>query len=115
MTTEYIISFCIAAVCIAPVIILGIVQYNSKKPVGFWSGKEPPKSEQITDIRAYNHKHGIMWILYGAGFILCFLSGFLFGEMWGVASSVLAIVETGAGLLGMIAYHNYLDRRYFKA
>lgn len=39
---EIIISSVIVLVCTAPVIIIGIVQYRSKEPVGFWSGKKPP-------------------------------------------------------------------------
>ena len=71
MTVEIIVSLCVVVVCISPLIILGIVQYNSKNPVGFWAGQEPHKAAEISDIRAYNHKHGIMWITYGIGFISC--------------------------------------------
>ena len=39
----------ILIICTAPVVIIGIVQFNSKNPVGFWSGKEPPKKEQIIE------------------------------------------------------------------
>ena len=49
MSTEIIFSSIVALVCIAPVIIIGIVQYRSKEPVGFWSGKKPPQKEQLTD------------------------------------------------------------------
>lgn len=112
MNAEILLSLCIAAASISPVIILGIVQYNSKRPVSFWAGKEPPKPEEITDIKAYNHRHGIMWICYGAGFLLCFGLGFLFGEAAGIAASVLSAVELFGGLIGMILYHNRLDRIY---
>lgn len=49
---ETIFSCVVAAVCMFPLFILGIVQYHSKKPVGFWAGKEPPKAEQLTDVKA---------------------------------------------------------------
>ena len=58
---EIIISAIISLVCIAPIIILGIVQYRSKNPVGFWSGKEPPEKERITDVKAYNHDVDSIW------------------------------------------------------
>ena len=112
MTAEIIVSFCILIVCISPVIILGIVQYHSKKPVGFWSGEEPHKPEDISDISAYNHRHGIMWILYGLGFIGCFAVGYVFGESWGSAASILSGIECIGGLFGLIAYHKALERRY---
>ncbi len=114
INAESIICFCIILISSAPMIILGIIQYNSKKPVGFWAGKEPPGEEQVSDIRAYNHRHGIMWLLYGAGLILCFIPGFFFGENWGIALAVLVTAEISVGLIGMIYYHNYLDRTYLK-
>lgn len=46
MTAEIIISSIILLICIAPVIIIGIVQYRSKDSVGVWTGKEPPQKEQ---------------------------------------------------------------------
>ena len=96
----------------APILILGIVQYNSKKPVGFWAGKEPPKAEEVTDVKAYNHRHGLMWICYGVGFIFCFCLGFLFEDAAWIVITVLSMAELLGGLIGMIAYHNRLDRIY---
>lgn len=75
MTGEIIFSFVVLLISTSPIIILGMVQYRSKEPVGFWAGKKPPRNEEITDVRAYNRKHGLMWILYGAGFIVCFVCG----------------------------------------
>ena len=47
---------------------------------------------------------------------LCFLSGYFLrnflGDAWGYVSAVLVMAEVFAGLLGMIAYHNHLDRKY---
>lgn len=111
MTTETIFGIMVALIGILPILILGIVQYCSKEPVGFWAGKEPPKKEQVSDVRAYNHRHGLMWILYGAGFFLCFCCG-IFLE--GAASAIPALVECIVGLLLMILYHNKLDRTYLK-
>ena len=113
MTAEIIVSLCIVVVCISPLIILGIVQYNSKSPVGFWAGQDPHKAAEISDIRAYNHKHGIMWITYGIGFIGCFATGYFFGEDWGLIAAVLSGIEVFGGLVGMVAYHNALEKRYW--
>lgn len=77
---ETIICFVILLLCALPIIILGIVQYRSKDPVGFWSGKKPPAREQITDVKAYNQKHGLMWIVYGVGILLSFVCGLLLGD-----------------------------------
>lgn len=108
---ETIITLIILMVSIGPIIILGIVQYRSKEPVGFWSGKKPPEREQITDVRAYNRKHGLMWILYGVGFIVCFVCGLPFG---GLTAGYLCMIEAMGGILAMIAYHNKLNRMYYR-
>ena len=102
MMAETIFSFVVLILCIAPVIILGIVQYRSRRVVGFWSGEEPPKNEKVTDMKAYNHRHGMMWILYGLGFVLCFMFGWLWGA---VASAVLCGIECIGGIFIMIACH----------
>ena len=60
MNAESVFSLCIIILSSFPLIIIGIVQYKSKTPVGFWSGKNPPAKEQVRDIPAYNKKHGLM-------------------------------------------------------
>lgn len=106
---ETIFFLIILLISIGPIIIIGIAQYRSKDPVGFWSGKEPPGKEQITDVKAYNRRHGLMWIVYGMGFILCFVCGLPFGER---IAAYLCMMEAIGGILGMIAYHNKLNRMY---
>ena len=111
MTAETIIVSVILLISAVPIIIIGIVQYRSKEPVGFWSGKKPPQKEQITDVKAYNHKHGVMWILFGVGFILCFVCGLPFG---GLITGYLCMIEVMGGILIMVAYHNKLNRMYYR-
>lgn len=106
---ETIICLVILLISMGPIITIGIVQYRSKDPVGFWSGKKPPKREQITDVQAYNHKHGLMWILYGVGFLFCFVCGLPFG---GLIAGYLCMVEVMGGIVVMVAYHNKLNRLY---
>lgn len=108
---EIIICSVILTICAVPLIILGIVQYRSKDPVGFWSGKKPPAREQITDVKTYNQKHGLMWIIYGAGFLLCFICGLPFG---GSIAECLCMIEIIGGIFVMAAYHNKLNRMYFR-
>lgn len=108
---ETIICFMILLLCALPIIILGITQYRSKDPVGFWSGIKPPAREQITDVKAYNQKHGLMWIVYGVGFIFCFLCGLPFG---GSSAGCLCMIEIMGGIPVMAAYHNKLNRMYYR-
>ena len=102
MKTETIISFIILILCISPVFVLGIVQYRSKRVVGFWSGEEPPKNEWVTDMKAYNYRHCIMWILYGTGFVVCYMFGFLWGA---IVAAVLCVAECIAGIFIMVICH----------
>ena len=108
---EIVITLVIILICTAPIIIIGIAQYRSEDPVPFWSGKKPPKKEQVTDVKAYNRKHGLMWILYGLGFILSFVCGLPFG---GVIAAYLCMIEVIGGMFVMIFYHNKLNSMYLK-
>lgn len=112
MDAENIICLVILIICALPMIMIGIAQIKSKNPVGFWSGKEPPAKEQVTDVPAYNKKHGIMWILYGIGVPVSFFVGAPFGE--GLGSAVAMSAEVVGGLILMIWYHNYLDKKYVR-
>ena len=107
---EKIIIFTILFICATPLIILGFFQYKSVDPVGFWSGRKPPAKEQITDVKAYNHKHGLMWILYGAGILVCFFSMAFVGLE---TAMFLVLGESLGGIAAMIVYHNKLDQIYF--
>lgn len=60
------ISLAIYGGVAALMIGIGISQLRSKKPVGFYSGVKPPREDELSDVGAWNKKHGIMWIIYGA-------------------------------------------------
>ena len=47
--------------CSALLTGIGIYAWNRKKPMWFWSGKTVKETE-ISDITAYNHANGIMWM-----------------------------------------------------
>ncbi|MCI9448111.1 MAG: hypothetical protein HFH36_12155 [Lachnospiraceae bacterium] len=111
---EKIICMVIVLIGALPMVIIGIFQCRSKEPVGFWSGKKPPEKDRITDVKAYNRKHGIMWIVYGIGFFLCFVLAVFLGEELALAAVALGTVECIGGIFVMIAYHNKLNRRYFR-
>lgn len=111
MTAETIICIAILLICAIPLIVIGIFQVKSKEPVGFWTGVKPPTRDKVSDVTAYNKMHGIMWILYGAGIIPSFFLGMIFGE---IAALCAMGVEIIGGLVVMICYHNYLNRKYVR-
>lgn len=85
----------------------------AKKDSGRILGRcEPPDAAKITDVTAYNKKHGKMWIVYGLGMPLSYLVMVPFGNE--VAVILVNCTEMCGGIIGMILYHNYLDNRYLK-
>ena len=97
---ETIITIVILLICSLPLVIIGISQYKSKKPVGFWSGQKPPEADRIRDIAAYNKKHGIP---------VSFFVGMPLGEEW---SCIFMTAECVGGIIGMMVYHTHLDKVY---
>ncbi|MBQ9766208.1 MAG: hypothetical protein IJW18_08430 [Lachnospiraceae bacterium] len=108
---EMIIAFVILALVAAVMITIGVCQIRKKEPVGFYSGEKPPKKEQISDVKAWNHKHGIMWLAYGIVMIASYIvAAFIKSEV--VAGIILLVVIVGA-LPIMIVYHERLKRKYY--
>jgi Na+/H+ antiporter NhaC len=91
---------------------IGVSQLKSKIPVGFYSGEKPPTAEELTDVSAWNKKHGIMWLIYGVVILLSGFIGFFMGD------SVWSVIPFAAGtcfpLIFMILYHSVLVKRYKK-
>ena len=92
---------------------IGIFQMKSKKPVGFYSGVKAPDEEEISDVKAWNKKHGAMWILYGICILLAGVCGLITG------SSLLLLIPYLICLLlpipFMALYHRKLVEKYYKA
>ena len=111
---EFIFGFVIYLFVAAIMFGLGISQYSSKKPVGFYSGEKPPMESELTDVNAWNKKHGKMWIWYGGIIIISYLLGIPFL----MADSVWCVLPLCGGIivpiLLMIRYHHKLVRKYKK-
>lgn len=91
---------------------IGITQLKSKTPVGFYSGEEPPKAEELTDVFAWNRKHGMMWVMYGIVIFLSWFISFLVDDsFWSIISLVAGVCFP---LVLMIFYHLALVKRYKK-
>lgn len=90
---------------------IGIYQMRSPKPAWFYSGEEPPKPETITDLRAWNAKHGGMWVLYGVIILITTVFGVvdLSGiGMWFFMGGMLIPIPL------MIRWHHHLMKKYMK-
>lgn len=108
---EAILSGVIMGACACLMIGIGVFQFRSKKPVGFYTGEKAPEEKEISDVRAWNRKHGIMWILYGLCIILGWACGLVLGD------SLLLLIPFAICLLLpiplMVFYHHRLIKRYF--
>ena len=89
---------------------IGVCQWRSTKPVGFYSGEKPPKEDEISDVTAWNHKHGLMWLLYGLVIVLTYGIGVCMGD------TVWCVIPMCGGLIlpvpVMIWYHHRLNKNY---
>lgn len=97
--------------CALLMIGIGISNIKSKKPCGFYSGEKGPGEDELTDKDAWNRKHGIMWILYGAAIIVTWAAGIF------VEGPLILLPYLGGFLLPipiMIGYHQHLVKTYVK-
>lgn len=91
---------------------IGVSQLKSKTPVAFYSGEKPPKEETLTDVKAWNKKHGMMWVIYGVIMLLSYLVGIP------IIDSVICVIPMVGGtiipIIVMTWYHHQLCKKYMK-
>ena len=111
---EFIFSLVIYLFVAAIMFGIGISQYKSKKPVGFYSGEKPPLESELTDVEAWNKKHGKMWIWYSVIIIISYVAGIPFVK----ADSVWCVIPMCGGIIlpipFMIRFHHKLIKEYKK-
>ena len=110
MGAASIIFFIIYMITAIIMISIGISQLRSHEPVGFYSGEQPPRECELSDVHTWNKKHGIMWIIYGFIIIISSGIGVIIGD------SIWSLIPICGGFLIpiiiMIWYHNRLVKRY---
>ena len=89
---------------------IGISQIKSKDPVGFYTGVEPPKREELTSVPLWNKKHGGMWVVYGAVILLSSVLCILL--VWDTGWLALPFAVTVGALPFMVWYHHHLEKTY---
>lgn len=88
---------------------IGLNYMHSKVPLGFYTSEKPPKPEEISDVRAWNRKHGIAVFVYG-GVMTVSLILTLFMNLTGIIIAIA--VGVIGGIIGLILYHHYLVKKY---
>ncbi len=94
-------------------LIIGVFQFRKADgPVGFYNTSAPPKKEEITDIIAWNKKHGMIWIIYA----VCIESGFFLGYFMPreALQTVFMIGGVIIPLPFMVMRHKTLEGKYKK-
>ena len=111
MSAETIMGLVIISLVALVMMTIGICQFGKKDvPVGFYNLTAPPEKEEITDIIAWNKKHGMIWIIYG----ICIELGFLLGNV--MPTGMLQMIVMAGGIIlplpFMIMRHKKLERKY---
>lgn len=106
-------GFVILSIVALIMIMIGVVQMlNKEEPVGFYNVIDPPKKEEISDVKEWNKQHGMLWIIYG----ICIETGYWLGYFMPITA--LEVLFTLGGtvlpLPLMILRHRTLDKRYRK-
>lgn len=109
---QYIISLIIICIVALIMIAIGISQIKSQDPVGFYTGQQPPKREQLTNVRQWNKKHGMMWIIWGIAIICTYFIGIFAQDSLYCAIAMAVVIF--CGLILMIWYHSRLKKRFYK-
>ncbi|WP_343101670.1 hypothetical protein [Romboutsia sp. MSSM.1001216sp_RTP31141st1_G3_RTP31141_220114] len=98
----------VIAISIMPAVLIfvgiGIYSFKRKTPMHFWAGTTV-KSEEISNIKAYNRANGIMWISYGLSFLLIPLLGSMVGSI------VIAILSPFM-IVGMVLCYRCIYNKY---
>ncbi len=91
---------------------IGISQLKSKDPVGFYTGEKPPEKERLSDVNAWNKKHGMMWVIYG-GCIICswVCSAFTGNSLHPVIPLIVGVVTP---IFIIAICHHKLVKKYYK-
>lgn len=105
-----IISGVIMGFCALIMITIGISQWKSKKPVGFYTGEKAPEEKELSDVPAWNKRHGMMWIMYGVCILFAWICGLLLGD--DLLALIPFLICVILPIPVMIAYHHKLVKKY---
>lgn len=89
-------------------ICVSIYYYFSKKPVTIYNNSNPPETDQITNVRSYNHATAILMLIYGAIF-----EGLIINDRLMCLFIVVLTVMPGMVVV-MAIYESVILKRYLK-
>lgn len=111
MHAEILIGFFISLFVALIMVCIGISQFKSKTPAAFYTGEKPLNPNELSDVDAWNRKHGRMWIIYGVVIILSYILATLVG-LYTKAGPIIYCNGVFLPIVVMIGYHNKLIKIY---
>lgn len=100
-------GFLIWALVGCGIIFIGIRAFFSKKPVGFFAGVE---TGHVKDVRGYNKAVGLLFVVYGAVFILLGIPILAGQNAPLILLSILGVMlET---IVLMVVYNQVVSKKY---
>lgn len=104
---ENIVFVVIVLLCGLVFMGIGIAAFRMKNPIHFWSGSVV-KSEEVTDVKAYNKANGWMWLVYGGLFILTAVVAFYKLTYGGI----MLAIDTVPGLFILMSIYTRIEKKY---
>ena len=89
---------------------IGIYQWRSEKPARLSTGEATIDPSELTDVKAWNRKHGMMWILYGVIMVAGFAVSLTIDNS--LYAGLVAMAAIFLPLILIPVYHNYLLKKY---
>ena len=93
-------------------IIIGISKMKKQEPIRFYHREKPLRYDEVTDVKAYNKKHGMMWIIFGVVIILFEIIGMIM--KYSVYFFFIVILTAIAGIILTMKYHQKINNEYVK-
>ena len=104
---DWIIGLIVDLGCAALFYSIGVYAQKSKKPMGFWSGKEV-KASELTDVEQYNWENAVMWKVYSLWYVAAAVAG-----IWdSMISVIILMLSCTVGLAILIVTYKRIYNRY---
>ena len=108
MNLEQGIWFTSILVCALVFLSISIFAFVAKNPINFWAGEKISLS-QVTDVKKYNRANGIMWLLYGLGWLIAAIIG-----LFSIKVGAFFMVALCVGIVILILVNRKIRKKYFK-
>jgi len=86
---------------------IAIWAFKSKNPIHFWSGSTV-NPEEITNIPAYNHANGLMWLIY----TICMVMASIISLFSILISVILLVIICVPGTIALVIAYNRIYKKY---